>query len=97
MKISSSINRVYLSGTVSGKPFYGTSRNGAKFGVVRIISNSFGGNTGKISGRRLASFRIYRSFCFTDVVLSRFGIPLLFLLLEFHAEATNYKIFQTTW
>ncbi|KAL4003338.1 hypothetical protein ACH3XW_7200 [Acanthocheilonema viteae] len=38
------INRVCLSGTVTSKPFYGTSRNGGKFGVVRITSNSFGGH-----------------------------------------------------
>uniref|UniRef100_A0A915PRW0 Uncharacterized protein n=1 Tax=Setaria digitata TaxID=48799 RepID=A0A915PRW0_9BILA len=37
------INRVCLSGTVTTKPFYGTTRNGAKFGIVRITSNSFGG------------------------------------------------------
>ncbi|VDO43400.1 unnamed protein product [Onchocerca flexuosa] len=38
-----SINRVCLSGTVTSKPFYGTTRNGGKFGVIRITSNSFGG------------------------------------------------------
>uniref|UniRef100_A0A0R3RW72 t-SNARE coiled-coil homology domain-containing protein n=1 Tax=Elaeophora elaphi TaxID=1147741 RepID=A0A0R3RW72_9BILA len=37
------INRVCLSGTVTSKPFYGTTRNGGKFGVVRITSHSFGG------------------------------------------------------
>ncbi|VDK85775.1 unnamed protein product [Litomosoides sigmodontis] len=37
------INRVILSGTVTSKPFYGTTRNGGRFGVVRITSNSFGG------------------------------------------------------
>ncbi|EFO23058.1 hypothetical protein LOAG_05424 [Loa loa] len=37
------INRVCLSGTVTGKPFYGTTKNGGKFGIVRITSNSFGG------------------------------------------------------
>ncbi|VDK89191.1 unnamed protein product [Onchocerca ochengi] len=37
------INRVCLSGTVTSKPFYGTTRNGGKFGVIRITSNSFGG------------------------------------------------------
>ncbi|MCP9258218.1 hypothetical protein DINM_002725 [Dirofilaria immitis] len=37
------INRVCLSGIVTSKPFYGTTRNGGKFGVVRITSNSFGG------------------------------------------------------
>ncbi|VDM08515.1 unnamed protein product [Wuchereria bancrofti] len=38
------VNRVCLSGTVTSKPFYGTTRNGGKFGVVRITSNSFGGH-----------------------------------------------------
>ncbi|CAG9537900.1 unnamed protein product, partial [Cercopithifilaria johnstoni] len=41
--IRRNVNRVCLSGTVTSKPFYGTTRNGGKFGVVRIISNSFGG------------------------------------------------------
>ncbi|VDN06727.1 unnamed protein product [Thelazia callipaeda] len=44
INIDFSINRVCLSGTVTAKPFFGTSRNGTKFGVIRICSNSFGGH-----------------------------------------------------
>uniref|UniRef100_A0A183DRL3 Single-stranded DNA-binding protein n=1 Tax=Gongylonema pulchrum TaxID=637853 RepID=A0A183DRL3_9BILA len=41
--IRRNINRVYLSGTVTTKPFFGTSRNGVRFSAVRIVTNSFGG------------------------------------------------------